>query len=566
MTQSLDTSRYCPACGAVYSDDTEFCPKDGTAVEQKARIVAGRYVLKATIGIGNMGTVHRAVQLPMGREVAVKLLHPDLVRNPEMVARFEQEALAASTVDHQNAITIYDCGRTDDGQVYIAMEYLDGENLASLIHREHHLLPNRALEVWVPAVKAMVVAHRKGIIHRDLKPENIFIARKVNEEGQAEEVVKVLDFGIAKLLQAAGNRTKTMAGARMGTALYMSPEQLEGQEVGKFSDVYALVLILVEMLTGRMPWGQSSDVSDTVMTMMRLVTPPRTLAEMVPTGKFSADLQKMIDEALTVEPGKRPQDAGELLKRVASVPEAQALAAASSRRSDVSQMFSAAIVNAAVVQKGSKATDGNAVASAAPALPGAVMPRPAPVADPANKTAPVAKSLAAFDTVRTGVPVGLLQPEGAASGTPSGENAANDLPAAPTVVTAKAGSASDGGLGRGPLAAEPTRPRLDAPVKPLLSTDKTMPQPMPAPRLPPGLRSDETPATQPLPQLHPGVVSALRDRGDSANTLEKHLRSTLTQRRPSSRGWLLWLVIWLVVLGLFAVGYLFLGEQSTLLK
>ncbi|HNN91589.1 MAG TPA: serine/threonine protein kinase, partial [Pseudomonadota bacterium] len=123
MTQSLDNTRYCPACGAVYADDTDFCPKDGTAVEQKAKIVAGRYVLKATIGLGNMGTVHRAVQLPIGREVAVKLLHPDLVRNPEMVARFEQEALAASTVDHQNAITIYDCGRSEDGQVYIAMEY-----------------------------------------------------------------------------------------------------------------------------------------------------------------------------------------------------------------------------------------------------------------------------------------------------------------------------------------------------------------------------------------------------------------------------------------------------------
>lgn len=564
MTQSLDTSRYCPACGSVYSDDTEFCPKDGTAVEQKARIVAGRYVLKATIGLGNMGTVHRAVQLPMGREVAVKLLHPELVRNPEMVARFEQEALAASTVDHQNAITIYDCGRTDDGQVYIAMEYLDGENLATLIHREHHLSPERALELWVPAVKAMVVAHRKGIIHRDLKPENIFIARKVNEEGQAEEVVKVLDFGIAKLLQSAGARTKTMAGARMGTALYMSPEQLEGQEVGKFSDVYALALILVEMLTGRMPWGQSSEVSDTVMTMMRLVTPPRTLAELVPNGKFSPELQKVIDEALTVASSERPQDAGELLKRVASVPEAHALAAASSKRSDVSQMFTAAVVSAAVLQSGKKAADAPSSA-AAPPLPGTALARHG-TPDAADKPAVGVRGLAAFDTVRTGVPAGLTATAGPASGPTSGENV--DLPAAPTVVTAKgAGVAGGVDKGRAPLATEPTRPRLESPLKPLLSTDKTMPQPMPAPRVPVGLRVDDTPATQPLPQLNPGVVAMLRERGDSANTLEKHLRSTVTMgRRSSAQGWLVWLLIWLVVLGLFAAGYFWLGGQSPLVK
>ena len=561
MTQSLDTSRYCPACGAVYSDDTEFCPKDGTAVEQKARIVAGRYVLKATIGMGNMGTVHRAVQLPMGREVAVKLLHPDLVRNPEMVARFEQEALAASTVDHQNAITIYDCGRSDDGQVYIAMEYLDGENLATLIHREHHLLPDRALELWVPAVKAMVVAHRKGIVHRDLKPENIFIARKVNEEGQAEEVVKVLDFGIAKLLQATRSGTKTMAGARMGTALYMSPEQLEGQEVGKFSDVYALGLILVEMLTGRMPWGQSSDVSDTVMTMMRLVTPPRTLVEMVPNGKFSAELQKVIDEALTVDPKDRPQDAGELLKRVASVPEAQALAASSSRRSDVSQMFSAALFSAAGSQGGAKASDG--AGTAAP-LPGTALGRWA-VGDAGSKPAPAGKGLAAFDTVRTGVPAGLVA-AASPSGPTSGETA--DLPAAPTVVTAKGGPAArDAEKARAPLSAEPTRPRLEPPAKPLLSTDKTMPQPMPAPRVPGGLRVDDTPATQPLPQLNAVAVAALQERGSSANTLDKHLRSTVTMRGPgATRGWLVWLLIWLVVLGLFAAGYFLLGGQPSLLK
>ena len=559
MTQSLDNTRYCPACGAVYADDTDFCPKDGTAVEQKAKIVAGRYVLKATIGLGNMGTVHRAVQLPIGREVAVKLLHPDLVRNPEMVARFEQEALAASTVDHQNAITIYDCGRSEDGQVYIAMEYLDGENLATLLHREHHLPPTRALELWVPTVKAMVVAHRKGIVHRDLKPENIFIARKVNEEGQAEEVVKVLDFGIAKLLQASRGGMKTMAGARMGTALYMSPEQLEGQEVGKFSDVYALVLILVEMLTGRMPWGQSTDVSDTVMTMMRLVTPPRSLAEMVPGGKFSPELQKVIDEGLAVSPADRPQDGGELLKRLATVPEAQALANTASRRSDVSQMFSAALMSAAMSKPTGAERDGAATGGGASGLPGTTAGRPA--AEP-NKPAAAGKALSAFETLRTNVPSALIP----GAGPTSGENAASDLPAAPTVVTAKGGAAGAGKSGA-PLSAEPTRPRLPTPAKPLLSTDKTMPQPMPAPRLPGGLSIDDTPPTRPLPQLNPGMVAVLRENGNNANTLERQLRSTVTLgRRPITRGWFVWLLIWLAVLALLGAGYFLWGAKDALFK
>ena len=559
MTQSLDNTRYCPACGAVYADDTDFCPKDGTAVEQKAKIVAGRYVLKATIGLGNMGTVHRAVQLPIGREVAVKLLHPDLVRNPEMVARFEQEALAASTVDHQNAITIYDCGRSDDGQVYIAMEYLDGENLATLLHREHHLPPTRALELWVPTVKAMVVAHRKGIVHRDLKPENIFIARKVNEEGQTEEVVKVLDFGIAKLLQASRGGMKTMAGARMGTALYMSPEQLEGQEVGKFSDVYALVLILVEMLTGRMPWGQSTDVSDTVMTMMRLVTPPRSLADMVPGGKFSPELQKVIDEGLAVAPADRPQDGGELLKRLATVPEAQALANASSRRSDVSQMFSAALMSAAMNKPTGAERDGTATAGGAAGLPGTAVGRPAAEA---NKPAVAGKALSAFETLRTNVPSALIP----GAGPTSGESAASDLPAAPTVVTAKGGAAG-GEKSGAPLAAEPTRPRLPPPAKPLLSTDKTMPQPMPAPRLPGGLSIDDTPPTRPLPQLNPAMVAVLRENGNNANTLERQLRSTVTLgRRPITRGWFVWLLIWLAVLALLGAGYFLWGAKDALFK
>ena len=166
MTQSLDTSRYCPACGAVYSDDTEFCPKDGTAVEQKARIVAGRYVLKAMIGLGNMGTVHRAVQLPMGREVAVKLLHPDLVRNPEMVARFEREAMAAAHLEHPNVVAATDLGFTDDGALFLVLEFIDGKSLRDVLGFGP-LSAARVIHIARQIASALQRAHSVGIVHRD---------------------------------------------------------------------------------------------------------------------------------------------------------------------------------------------------------------------------------------------------------------------------------------------------------------------------------------------------------------------------------------------------------------
>lgn len=149
-----------------------MCERDGSPLEQVEQVLAGRYVLKSVIGSGNMGTVYRATQLPMGRDVAVKLMHSDLVRNPDLVERFEREAQAAATVDHPNAITVFDSGRTSDGQVYISMELLEGESLSAMIDREIQIPPERALELWIPVVKAMVVAHRKGVIHRDIKPWN----------------------------------------------------------------------------------------------------------------------------------------------------------------------------------------------------------------------------------------------------------------------------------------------------------------------------------------------------------------------------------------------------------
>ncbi|MFO0575076.1 MAG: protein kinase [Polyangia bacterium] len=443
MTAPAPKYGYCPSCRTVQTPATEHCPNDGTRLELVEQVLAGRFVLRELIGAGSMGTVHRATQLPMGREVAVKLMHTELVRNPDMVARFEREALAASTVDHPNAITIYDSGRTEDGQVYIAMEFLQGETLAAQLLRLRRLPAVRALELWTPAVKAMVVAHRKGIVHRDLKPDNIFIAKKVNEEGQAEEIVKVLDFGIAKILQGTRQALKTVAGTRIGTALYMSPEQLEGREASKASDVYALGLILMELITGRIPWGKTGEESDAVLTMLRLVNPPSRLCDLCPDQPFSSQLQALFDAALALDPSQRPADAGELLKRLAHVPEAAFLAQKSTRRSDVSQMFSAELMSAVLdrdPEPGSPSLPQAAQSrvggplSAGPAtqpLPSALRAQggqlppttlPMPVPAPLPQSTPTPTELTALPTVVTG---------SAAADTPQSV----DLQAVPTQVT-----------------------------------------------------------------------------------------------------------------------------------
>lgn len=516
MSSPSDNSRFCPVCGTVYAADTEFCPKDGSKVEQSEKIIAGRFILKEALGLGNMGAVHRAVQLPMGRQVAVKLLHPALARNPEMVARFEREALAASTVDHPNAVTIYDSGRTADGHVYIAMEYLEGESLAALLRREQPLSPTRAIELWIPAVKAMIVAHRKGIVHRDLKPDNVFISQKANEEGATEEVVKVLDFGIAKVLQGVPGQSgaranmRTLVGTRLGTALYMAPEQLEGRDAGKYSDVYALGLILMEMITGKLPWGQSSEEANAVTTMMRLVTPPKPLAELRPGQTFSPALQMLFDDILAVDPKRRPQDAGELIKRVAQVPEAQFLALSTGRRSDISQMFTSAFVSAAL-RSGAEAETGAASNSAASA--GAVPT----VADARSEKS---------GRVAAGRPAGLT-PE-----TPPQALPASLLPPAPTELLIKPGSTEAGANEQ--QASEPTptpTPTLvdvkDAksasPAVPHLENDtaKTLPQPVAAPPI-------TLPAAATVPmavaQRPPGFGSAL-PHSESVPTLVPDLHS-----------------------------------------
>ena len=221
---------------------------------QAGTIVAGRYRVEGPLGSGGFGTVVRATQFPLGREVAIKVMVSPLGDG----ARFVQEAQTAQKLEHPNTIRILDFGQLDSGLPFIVFELLRGESLAQLIARTGGLPLWAALRVTMQVLKSLMEAHAHGVIHRDIKPANLFVTAHSGEP----VFVKVLDFGVAKQLggpnlerlanvSAPAAPGLTRADQIIGTPLYMSPEQARGVEVGPASDLYALGLVLVEMLTGR---------------------------------------------------------------------------------------------------------------------------------------------------------------------------------------------------------------------------------------------------------------------------------------------------------------------------
>ena len=306
--------KLCPRCQHIYPATSSFCPRDRAELVADDRILAGKFLLQRKIGEGSMGSVYEAVQPQIGRTVAVKILRPD----PEVMMRFEREVRSAGALNHANVVTIHDSGMTEDGRGYIAMELLEGESLTRHLEQQGPLAPMVALQLWAQAVRGISAAHSKGIVHRDLKPDNLFIARRTSDEG-AEAVLKVLDFGIAKFQRGAPARGTT-PGMVVGTMQYMAPEQLEGAEADPRVDVYALGLILVEMLTGQLPWGQGKEPSLSQFTL-RLVLPPTPLTKLRPEQQFSAELLKLVEDMLALDPNQRPASGGELFQRLRYLPE-----------------------------------------------------------------------------------------------------------------------------------------------------------------------------------------------------------------------------------------------------
>jgi serine/threonine protein kinase len=268
-------------------------------------VIADDFRIIRELGRGGTGTVYLAHQESMEREVALKLLHPDLLTKEEVKKRFHQEAIAASKLNHPNIITIYQYGHLENTHTpFIAMEYLEGSSLDEMING-HPLDLEDALHIMKQICTAISAAHKKDIIHRDLKPENIFIIQK--EDGYW---IKVLDFGIAKMLNV-DTSMKTRTGVLIGTPAYMSPEQIRGHTVTPRTDIYSLGLIFYEMMTGFAPWNCDNPIEYLPAHLNVLPRDPCMLNPKIP--KVLADL---ILKALSKKPEDRISSADEFLEAI----------------------------------------------------------------------------------------------------------------------------------------------------------------------------------------------------------------------------------------------------------
>ena len=294
--------------------------EDGTpaveAVSFVGRVISGRYKVLALIGEGGMGAVYLAEHVHMRKRVAIKVLHPDMVGRPEVVARFEREAMAAAHIDHPNVAAATDFGRTDDGAFFLVLEYIEGTDLRTAL-RQGPMDVARGLHIARQIAFAMVRAHELGIVHRDLKPENVMLV----DRGDEGEFVKVLDFGIAKVHieslasvhadpGAAPGPILTRAGAVFGTPEYMAPEQALGDAVDHRADLYALGVMLFEMLSGKLPF----EGSDTLSLLARQIAENAPmLRATAPDRPIPAELEALVMRLLAKQPRERYASADELL-------------------------------------------------------------------------------------------------------------------------------------------------------------------------------------------------------------------------------------------------------------
>jgi len=309
----------CANCGAPLEDHARFCPHCGHSVaptepspgqslsgidiaKMIGREVGGRYRVLAELGEGGMGAVFRAQQMSLKRTIALKVLRPELSADPALVRRFNAEAEMAAKLNHANTVTLFDFGQDEDGSLFIAMEYIEGESLRHLMLREGPLEPLRALAICEQVGASLADAHTRGIVHRDLKPDNVMLT----QQGRRSDVVKVLDFGIAKLRDERPDGTAmpmTQAGDLLGTPQYMAPEQIRAEPIDGRTDVYAMGAMLYEMVTGRLPFE-----GPTLMAILskHLTDPPVPPTRRRPDLSLAPPLDRLILSCMSKRPHDRP--------------------------------------------------------------------------------------------------------------------------------------------------------------------------------------------------------------------------------------------------------------------
>jgi tRNA A-37 threonylcarbamoyl transferase component Bud32 len=304
----------CPACNSRYDDNTTYCVKDGSAVVPDilqpnapmiGQLIGDRYKVIKKIGEGGMGEVYVAEHIHIEKRVALKLLRAEVLSNQEAVSRFRIEARSASSIGHDNIISIDDFGTLPDGRVYMAMEFLQGAPLNDILAREPLPLP-RALDILIQVARGLSAAHAKGIAHRDMKPENIYVT---NKEGR--DIPKILDFGIAKVSGGDSAQNLTVAGAIFGTPFYMAPEQAMGGKMDHRVDIYAMGVILYEVFTGTVPFKAETFMGILTQHITVPPVPPTQMAQQ--NGRVCPpELEAIILKAMQKDPNARYQSMNEL--------------------------------------------------------------------------------------------------------------------------------------------------------------------------------------------------------------------------------------------------------------
>ena len=268
------------------------------------RVIDGRYEIQARIGEGGMGVVYKARQISIDRVIALKMLNQEMATDQQWVQRFYNEAKACSRLQHPNTIRMFDFGQTQDGRLFMTMEFLDGVSLRDALQRGP-IAPQRVMKILIQCCASLAEAHSIGIIHRDIKPDNVFL---LNMAG-SPDFVKLLDFSVAKLLE--GDRMKTQAGVVFGTPQYMSPEQGRGMPLDARSDLYALGILAFEMLTGGVPYNDDNPMT---VIQMHLHGQVPAMPQQIP---YSA--QAVVRRAMEKDAGRRYQSAGEMMQHCQQV-------------------------------------------------------------------------------------------------------------------------------------------------------------------------------------------------------------------------------------------------------
>ena len=299
---------------------------DDSGVVPVGSVLDGRYRIDSVLGKGGMGRVYKGEHTGIGKAVAIKVLHAKLGGSREATQRFQREALASGRLDHPNIVGVSDFGVLEDGSLFLVMEALEGETLGKRLEREKRIPWPEAVQIISSVLAALRHAHAKNVVHRDIKPDNIFLANK-----DGDRVVKILDFGIAKLVAGdANDPASTRAGLTVGTPAYLSPEQAVGGEIKPATDLYSLSIVFFEMLTGRPPYEDTDPLAMLTAHVSRDVP---AFAEVAPDLQVPPGLEAVIGKGLAKLSDERFPSANEYADALGQVLAAAGFHMAMSRAS-----------------------------------------------------------------------------------------------------------------------------------------------------------------------------------------------------------------------------------------